>query len=86
MVVFFITEYVDSNAVLSLNFVIMFLRYRKFNVFIIQPSNILFVIFLNSLRIFSLWVQMSNVTPSKAFVIFVLYVDQSFCWILKFYW
>ena len=42
---FFITKHVDSNAVLSLNFV-MFLRYRKFDVCIIQPYNKSFVIFL----------------------------------------
>ena len=46
-----LATHVDSDVVLFLNFVVLSLRYRKFNVCIIQPFNELFVDSLNPLRI-----------------------------------
>ena len=63
----FITKYVDSNAALFLSFVILFLRYWKYNVYIIQLFNILFVSLSNSLRILFLWISVSNVISVTSF-------------------
>ena len=86
MVVLFITKYINSYAVLFLNFVILSLRYWNLDPFIVQYSYELLVNFSNSLRVFLLWIEVSNMTPSKAFVIFVLYVVQSFLWTPKLHW
>ena len=83
---FFITKYIDSSAVLFLNFVILLLRYSKLDPFIVQSSYELLVNFSNSLRVFLLWIKVSNMAPFKEFVIFVLYVDQSFLWAPKLRW
>ena len=83
---FFTSKYVDSNAVPFLNFIIPFLRYWKPDPFIAQSSYELPFNFSNSLRVFLLWIEVSNMTSSKAFIIFVLYVDQSFFCVPKLHW
>ena len=42
----------------------------------IQLFNILFVNIFNYLRIFFLWVQVSNMTPPKAFIVVIFNVNQ----------
>ena len=53
---FFITKHVDSDAVLFFDFVVVFLSYREIDSIIVQLINHLLVLFLNSLRVFNLWV------------------------------
>ena len=62
---FFISKYVDSNAVLFLNFVILFLRYWKPDPFKVQSSYELPVNFSSSLRVFLLWIEVSNMHHLK---------------------
>ena len=72
---FFITEDVDINTILFLDFVELFDSYWKFNFSVIQILNVLFVGLLDPLRVCILWIQMSDVAPSKAFIILVFDIN-----------
>ena len=80
---FFIPKHIDINVVHYFYFSVIFLCCWKGNICIIQIFYVFFITFLYPFRISFLWIQVSNVTPSVAFVIFILKVNQSFCRVSK---
>ena len=77
MVLVFIPKCIDINIVHYFYFSVIFLCHWKGDVCIIQIFDVFFITFFDPLGFFLLWVQMSNMRPSKALIIFILKVNQS---------
>ena len=71
----FISKYIDINLILLFDFVVLLGGDWEFNSRVIQFVDVFFIRFFDSLRIFVLRVQASDVTPSEAFIIIVFQVD-----------
>ena len=71
----FISEYIDIDLILLFNFVILLGGDLEFNSRVIQFVDVFFIRFFDSLQILVLRVQVSDVTPSEAFIIIVFQVD-----------
>ena len=73
----FISKYIYVDLILLFDFIVMLGCYWEFNSRVIQFINVFFIRFFNSLWVFILRIQMSDVAPSEAFIILIFHIDQS---------
>ena len=69
---FFIPKHIDINVVHYFYFSVTFLCHWKGNTGMTQFFYVFLITSFNPLRVFLLWMQMPNMTPSKALIIFIL--------------
>ena len=83
---FLITKNIYIDPILFLDFVDLFDGYWKLNSCVIKLVHKGFISLFYSLWVFILRVQMSYMTPSETFIVFVFHIDQTFCTIPQFLW
>ena len=67
----FIAKNIDSDVILFVDFVYLVDCYWKFNSTVIQIFDVFSITFLDPLRVIILRVQISDMTPSEAFIVII---------------